>query len=77
MTDATRKKIVLVRAAIERIKDGGMELARLAHDASSSSGDQTKAIGRLLSREEEFAWQWQNVEAILDELAPEVTHESW
>lgn len=71
MTEETRKKIVLVRLAIGTIRHADAEVGRLMHDGSSHSDDRIAAVSRLANRKNEFGWQWQNVEEILNELAPE------
>ena len=64
-------RILLVRAALERIKLVEQEWQAAESNPSSSSHERERLKERLMFTEREFAWQANNVKAILDHFAPE------
>lgn len=70
MTPPLAKRIELVRMAAERCRGLREEMIDTEHRAEAGSEERTVAEHRFLGAEHQFGWEWRNVLAILDELAP-------
>jgi len=71
VTEETRTIMPLVRAAIARVKLANENWRDSQTNPWSNTEQRTAARERLICAQCEFGWQWKNVEAILNELAPE------
>ena len=67
-----QKRVELVRAAIERVTRLKTRWRNLEAAPRSTYDQRQKAHEQWLQAEHEFAPQWENVKAILDELVPKV-----
>lgn len=66
-------KLDLVRAAIDRIKTAKARHIVAEQNPASSELDRMTARGAFLACEQEFRWQWENVEALLDHFTRPLT----
>lgn len=67
----TSARVDLIRAAIVRVKQSEDYLRQVNADPSAEASSIVSARASLAAVVGEFGWQWKNVEAVLDALAPE------
>lgn len=63
MTIAKRKELVLL--ALAGIEDAEEHWRAVEQDPASTYNERRSAKNRFINRQDEFAWQWRNVKAIL------------
>lgn len=67
----TSARVALIRAAIDRVKEGREYFRQVSADPSAELIRIESARETFVSAVKEFGWQADNVEAVLDALAPE------
>lgn len=65
-------RIVLIRTAIARVKESADYVRMTAIDPAADSGRITTVKARHVFVLADFGYQWENVEAVLDALAPDL-----
>jgi hypothetical protein len=67
----TSARVAQIRAAIVRVKQSEARVREISTDPSSDSSRTSTARAAHVFVIADFGWQWENVEAVLDALAPE------
>ena len=67
----TTVRIAQIRAALMRVKDSREHSRQATADPSGDSLQREFAKDCFTAAIREFGWQYTNIEAVLDELAPE------
>ena len=68
---STSSRLELIRNSIERVKRSEDHFRQVSADPSASTLRIDGARATHAATVAEFGWQWKNVEAVLDALAPE------
>lgn len=67
----TSTRVSLIRSAIERVKRSQEHFRQVNANPLADTFQIEGARASLIAVVAEFGWQWENVESVLDALAPE------